>query len=174
MAGRFCPASPMTKFSGHASPAFRTEEGGGAASGLPLPPGRAGPSSIGGEHDETREEKHMDMRKYVGEMFIKVDDVRDGPLRMQIAAIKEGQFEKPDMVFESGEVLSLNATNTRILMRAYGQDSADWVGKEVELALGQIPFQGQLRDSVVVKPISPSVAGKGGETTGELDDQIPF
>ena len=116
----------------------------------------------------------MDMRKYAGAMFIKVDDVRDGPLRMQIAAIKEGQFEKPDMVFESGEVLSLNATNTRILIRAYGQESADWIGKEIELAPGQTPFQGQLRDSVVVRPISPSVAGKSGEATGELDDEMPF
>ena len=116
----------------------------------------------------------MDMREYIGATFIKVADVRDGPLRMQIAAIREGKFDKPDMMFESGEVLSLNATNTRILMRAYGQESADWIGKEIELAPGQTPFQGQLRDSVGVRPISPSVAGKSGEATGELDDEMPF
>jgi hypothetical protein len=115
----------------------------------------------------------MDMKRYVGVMFITVDVVRDGPLRMQIAAIQEGQFEKPDMVFKGGEILTLNATNTRILVRAYGQESADWIGKEVELALGQIPFQGQLRDSVVVKPISPSVADKG-KGTNDLDDEVPF
>jgi len=97
----------------------------------------------------------MNMKQYVGETFIKFADVRDGALRMKIAAIREGKFDKPDMVFESGEVLSLNATNTRILMRAYGQESADWIGKEIELTPGQIEFQGQLRDSVVVKPISP-------------------
>jgi hypothetical protein len=97
----------------------------------------------------------MDMREYIGATFIKVADVRNGPLRMQIVAIREGKYDKPDMVFESGEILSLNATNTRILVRAYGRDSADWIGKEIELAPGQIEFQGQLRDSVVVKPISP-------------------
>jgi hypothetical protein len=116
----------------------------------------------------------MDMRKYVGAMFIKVDDVRDGALRMQIAAIKEGQFEKPDMVFESGEVLSLNATNTRILMHEYGRDSADWIGKEVELRLGQVPFGGQLQDSVVVKPISPASVADKGKGTDDLDDEMPF
>ncbi len=53
----------------------------------------------------------MDMRKYSGESFIKVDDVRDGPLQMQIAVIKEGKFDRPELVFESGEIFSLNATN---------------------------------------------------------------
>jgi hypothetical protein len=116
----------------------------------------------------------MDMRKYAGAMFIKVDDVRDGALRMQIAAIKEGQFEKADMVFESGEVLSLNATNTRILIREYGRDSADWIGKEVELRLGQVPFGGQLQDSVVVKPISPASVADKGKGTDDLDDEVLF
>jgi hypothetical protein len=36
----------------------------------------------------------------------------------------------------------VNATNNRILMRAYGRNSDDWVGKEIELYLGEIEFQG--------------------------------
>ena len=38
----------------------------------------------------------MDMRKYSGATFIKVDDVRNGPLPMQIAAVREGKYEKAD------------------------------------------------------------------------------
>jgi hypothetical protein len=64
----------------------------------------------------------MDMRKYSGEHFVKVDDVKDGPIQGQIAVVKEGRFGKPDLALESGDVLSLNATNNQILMRAYGAE----------------------------------------------------
>lgn len=63
----------------------------------------------------------MDMRKFAGEQFIRVDDVRDGPISLQIAMVKEGKFDKPDMIFKTGEILSLNSTNTKILVRAYGR-----------------------------------------------------
>ena len=80
----------------------------------------------------------MDMRKYSGETFIKVDDVRNGPVRVQIAVVKEGKYDKANLVFESGEVLGLNSTNNRTLIRAYGPNSDDWIGKEIELYLGEI------------------------------------
>jgi len=55
------------------------------------------------------------MRKYSGETYIKTVDVRGGPLRAKIAAVREGQYGRPDLVFETGEILSLNATNNKIL-----------------------------------------------------------
>ena len=121
----------------------------------------------------------MDMRKYSGTTFIKVADVRNGPLPMQIAAVREGKYEKPDLVFESGEALSVNSTNNRTLMRAYGSNSDQWVGKDIELTLGQIKFQGEWQDAVIVKPISPPIAaaGKNQATTkgqDEFGDDIPF
>jgi hypothetical protein len=79
----------------------------------------------------------MDMRKFSGEHFIKTADVRDGPLQMQIAVVREGKFDKPDLVFESGDLLSLNATNNQILLRAYGPNSDNWIGKDIELFLGE-------------------------------------
>ena len=83
----------------------------------------------------------MDMRKYSGAIFIKVADVRNGALQMQIAAVKEGKYGRPDLVFESGEILSLNASNNRILMSAYGSNSDDWIGKKIDLTLGQLLFE---------------------------------
>jgi hypothetical protein len=112
----------------------------------------------------------MDMRKYSGTTFLKVNDVRDGPLQLQIAAINDGKYEKPDAVFETGEMLSLNATNVRTLVRAYGSNSDGWIGKEVELVLGRVKFQGEPQDAVIVKPISPPIAAK----SSEMDDEIPF
>src|SRR4051794_25400541 len=101
---------------------------------------------------------NMDMSQYAGECFLKADDVREGPLALRIAFVKEGKYDKPDMTFESGETLSLNATNTRTLVRAYGRNSDDWSGKDVELDLGQVLFEGKPRDSVIIKPISPPIS----------------
>jgi len=130
----------------------------------------------------------MDMRKYSGVTFIKVPDVRNGPLEMQIAVVKEGKYGKPDLVFESGEMLGLNTSNNRILIRAYGPNSNDWIGKNIELTLGQLPFEGKLQDAVIVKPIDapinaaqktpvpqetpPSKAAP--KKPDDMDDEIPF
>ena len=89
------------------------------------------------------------------------------------------QPEKPDLVFESGEAFSVNSTNNRTLMRAYGSNSDNWVGKKIELALGQIKYQGELQDAVIVKPISPPIAAAGNKAATKTeddfgDDDIPF
>jgi hypothetical protein len=91
----------------------------------------------------------MDMRRFSGEHFIKVDDVRDGPLQEVIAGVKLGKYDKPDLVFESGDLLSLNATNNKTLVRAYGPNSDDWIGKEVELFHGEIEYQGKMQEAVL-------------------------
>jgi hypothetical protein len=129
----------------------------------------------------------MDMRKYSGLTFIKVADVRNGALQMQIAAVKEGKYGRPDLVFESGEILSLNASNNRILMRAYGSNSDDWIGKKIELTLGQLLFEGKLQDAVIVKPIDASISPSqktpvpletlskaAPKKRDDMDDEIPF
>jgi hypothetical protein len=117
----------------------------------------------------------MDMRKYSGGSFIKVADVSEGPLQMQIAVIKEGKYDKPDVVFETGETLSLNATNNRTLIRTYGPNSGDWIGKEIALTLGQIEYQGKLQDAVIVKPISPPLAAADKQkASSRLGDEISF
>jgi hypothetical protein len=58
-------------------------------------------------------------------------------------------------VFESGAALSINATNNRILIRSFGPNSDDWIGKEIELFAGTVEFQGRPLDAVLVRPISP-------------------
>src|SRR5262245_27770654 len=64
----------------------------------------------------------MDVSKYLGSTFLKVADVKvSGPIRVVIASIVEGKFDKPDLVFDDGTRLTLNVTNTRILARAYGK-----------------------------------------------------
>ena len=69
----------------------------------------------------------LNARDYVGGRFIKADDVRDGPRREIIRNVTPGKYEKLNVQFVSGDHLSLNATNTRVLMRAYGEDAEAWV-----------------------------------------------
>jgi hypothetical protein len=56
--------------------------------------------------------------------------------------VREGKFGKAELVGETGDVFSVNATNNRTLVRSYGKDSDAWVGKEIELHLGEIEYQG--------------------------------
>jgi hypothetical protein len=129
----------------------------------------------------------MDMRQFSGEHFIKVDDVRDGPIKEKIAGIREGRFGKPDLVFTNGDILSLNSTNNNVLMRAFGTESNDWIELDVELYQGEIEYQGRMQEAVRVRPISSppikkTVIGpkpvppktKPASLRGEMDDDIPF
>jgi hypothetical protein len=115
------------------------------------------------------------MRKFNGESFLKVSDVRDEPLRETIANVKVGKFDKPNLVFETGELLSLNATNNHTLIRAYGPNSDDWTGKEVELYAGEIEFEKKPVDAILVRPISPPLAAsKQTKPHNKMDDEIPY
>ena len=53
----------------------------------------------------------MDMSKYMGNVFLKVDDVKaSGPIQVRITDISEGRFGKPDLTFHDRTQLSLNTT----------------------------------------------------------------
>jgi hypothetical protein len=81
-------------------------------------------------------------------------------------------------------MLSLNATNLKMMATVWGTETDAWTGKEVELYVGKTVFQGQERDSVMVKPISPPIpfgerakpkpAAGGGGGRAPMDDEIPF
>ena len=90
----------------------------------------------------------MDMSKYSGAAFRKVGDVKaNGPIRVVIASIVEGKFGKPDITFDDSTKLSINATNNKILCQAYGTASDGWIGKEIELYVGDVEFQGGMQES---------------------------
>jgi hypothetical protein len=90
----------------------------------------------------------MDMSPYSGAAFLKVGNVKvNGPMRVVIADVQLGKYGKPDLAFDDGSKLSVNATNNGILCRAYGMESDDWIGKEIELALGEIEYQGKPQEA---------------------------
>jgi hypothetical protein len=125
-----------------------------------------------------RQETVMDMKKFCGSQFVKLADVEAGPIRGVIADIREGKFGRPDLEFDTGEKLSLNATNNRVLVKEYGTDSDLWIGKEIELFKGMVEFGGETQPAVLVKPISPSIPKKPAPPKqplrDDLDDTVPF
>ena len=77
-----------------------------------------------------------------------------------IVDVTEGKYGRPDLEFDDGTKLSLNATNNRTLVTAYGGKSDDWLNKEIELSIGEVEYQGELQESIVIKPISPPIEKK--------------
>jgi hypothetical protein len=149
--------------------------------------------SVGGSNARAERIKIMDMRKYATEHFVNTDDVRDNPIEDQIAVVKDGKYDKPNVVFESGDVLSLNATNRKTLVRAYGNESDLWIGKMIRMFLGMIEYQGSDHEAVLIEPISPPLkdgkadkadkadkVNKANKATDQkkpavdFDDEIPF
>ena len=113
----------------------------------------------------------MKMKLFAGSAFIKTADVSNAPRRDTIAAVNIGKYDRPVAVFESGDQLTLNATNTKTLIRAYGDDSDRWVGHTIELYLGKSIFQGETKPSVKVRPLPD---GPPAGSCENLDDDIPF
>jgi hypothetical protein len=110
-----------------------------------------------------------DMRKYKKPHFISVDDLINGPRQMRIAGEAEGQFQKPDLVFENGDKLGLSGTNLDTLAAAYGWNSNDWLGHVVELSAGELPFKGEMKPAVIIRTITKANGSDeedgGGEPT---------
>jgi hypothetical protein len=117
----------------------------------------------------------MDMRKFSSGRFYRLDDVRDGPVTEVIATVKLGKWDRPDLAFESGSLLSVNSTNNAVLVRAYGANSDDWIEKEIELFQGEIEYQGKPQDAVLVRPISPPLKPADRKKPhDDMDDELPY
>jgi hypothetical protein len=96
----------------------------------------------------------MDMSKYVGSAFLSLKDVQDGPVRGKITAVEPGNYGRPVVTFTNGLKFSLNTTNNRTLMNAFGEESDDWVGEEIELYAGETRYQGALTPSVLARALA--------------------
>jgi hypothetical protein len=119
--------------------------------------------------------KNMDMQKYSGSTFLKVDDLRaSGPRRVAIADVREGKYGRPDMEFDDGSKIGVNATNAKALVNAYGRNSDSWLNKQVELAIGEVKYQGEPKACIIITPISRPTEKKDPPAPPSMDDEIPF
>ena len=126
----------------------------------------------------------VDARKYFGVTFVTLEDLADGPLRAVIDRVEEGKFGKLNLLFADNTAVSLNATNSRALVKAFGPETDDWPGHAVELSTGEIEYQDKLQPAILVTPIAPPSARKRRRLRApkpvprgvgrDMDDDIPF
>jgi hypothetical protein len=125
-----------------------------------------------------RKEKQMsiDMGKFAGGGFIGVADLNGGTRRETISAVELGKYGKPDLHFRSGDKLSVNSTNAKALSKAYGRNSDDWIGREIELYCGQVVYNKQTQASVLARPVSPVIPDAQRSAPPPSDDgyEYPF
>jgi hypothetical protein len=121
----------------------------------------------------------MDISDHLQSGFIKAPDLAGGPQRAVIEDVRQGRFERPDLHLRDGRIAGLNVTNLRTLSNAWGSETDDWIGKEIELSAGQIEFNGKMHDSVLIRPVSPAIPmaqrkKPAPKQKPDFDDEIPF
>jgi len=115
----------------------------------------------------------MDLSQYATSQFIKVEDLADGPQRKTITNVEPGKFDKPVVTFADRTRLTLNGTNVNTIINAFGSTESDeLIGKDVELYVGTIRYQGDDKESVLIRALSRPAPTK--TLQAELDDEIPF
>lgn len=131
-----------------------------------------------------QEELTMDVREFLSGTHHKYDDVRNRDCFEVIDGACPSKYGgKLDLVFQSGNMLGLSAHNLRVLVRALGPESDDWRGTKVRLFAGQLEFNGEMKDSVLLEIVEEEAAEEppkkkrtsaSAASTAPLDDEIPF
>jgi len=122
----------------------------------------------------------MDMSQFAGNSYLKFADVeKTGPITATIAEIKyNAKFDKADIFLDDGTILSCNATNARTLLKAYGAESNDWIGKTIKLFAGELEYNGKMNPAILVEPVSPppekKAPAKPKKPKPDMDDAVPF
>ena len=134
----------------------------------------------------------ISLKKYgPASKWIRLEDLHDKPpKRERIGDVKEdttGKFGARLVVtFEpSGQMLSLNKTSVGNLLRDFGENDDDWVGKLVEIYAGEVDGPQGTTDAILVRgvtdvPADAAIAAKAAKkakaskSSNDMDDTIPF
>lgn len=104
----------------------------------------------------------------LNEMFpsnlLKAQDVTDAggemPLTIEKVEIKEfdsdggGKERKPIIYFKEGKQMVCNKTNGNAIAELYGDETDNWIGKEIILVVRDVDFQGKSTPAIRVKNLN--------------------
>ena len=99
--------------------------------------------------------------------WLKSEDVKQGDI---ITFLSEGEWvasakytyadgtPRKDFLLKvkHGEVdkdMRLNATNKKILIKAFGDETKEWIGKTAKLAIADIMVSGKLMKTIIISPV---------------------
>jgi len=101
----------------------------------------------------------MDLREYESE-WLKTENISKTPEKPTIATIKdegtesEGKFGKQIIfhVVVEGSTVKWRASKTSIrnIIKVYGPESKEWIGKELKLVAIPVSIHGEVKQMVVV------------------------
>jgi hypothetical protein len=124
----------------------------------------------------------MDMSEFAGRNFLRVADLhQQGSFKATVVAVeRDKKFGKANIFLSEGSILSLNVTNARTLIRSFGAESDDWIGKEIELYIGLVEYEGEEKETILVRVVSAEIENKKAVTpqkkkvVKDMDDELPY
>lgn len=122
----------------------------------------------------------MDARKFFAATFVTLGDLADGPQQKEIDRVEEGKYNKLNLIFTDNCAVSLNATNSRALVKAFGSETDEWPGRSVELAAGELKYDGKLNPAILITALEsapvekPAAKPKPRGAGRDINDGIPF
>lgn len=118
--------------------------------------------------------------------YLRAADLQDRQVRVVMERVEMrdiGDDHKPVLFFAGKEKgFVLNKTNANNISMAYGDDTEDWVGKEIVLFPTMVDFQGRSVAAIRCRPPNAKErainAGKQpmvpARDPAEMDQEIPF
>ncbi len=107
--------------------------------------------------------------------FLKAEDFGDDEPTVTIEKVvmeeleskERGKQEKPVAYFRGLEKgLVLNKTNWSIIAKQHGDESDDWIGKQITLFVMDVEAFGEMVSAIRVRPPKKTVTNIAGVTTG--------
>jgi arabinogalactan endo-1,4-beta-galactosidase len=106
--------------------------------------------------------------------YLKAADLED---RQHLMVMERAEFEmlgderKLILYFQNQKKgLVLNKTNANTIAAKYGDDTEDWLGKEIVLFEAMVDFQGKTGPAIRVR----APKAKAAPVKQEMSDEIPF
>ena len=129
--------------------------------------------------------------------YLKSDDLDGQPRIITVRTCVQEELgqgkdkqKKPVLYFnKSNKGLVLNVTNAKTIAKTYGDDTANWTGKQIEIYPTQVEFKGDLVDAIRVRVPDVPAAGAvevnaatdataapmaDDKLDEELNDEIPW
>ena len=96
--------------------------------------------------------------------YLKAADLDDQEITLRITAVKMGKVSddgkmKPILYFEDQKQgLALNKTNATVIKKSYGEETDEWIGKDIVLYPATVEFKGDMVEAIRVRIIKPRTA----------------
>jgi hypothetical protein len=108
----------------------------------------------------------MNINEAFPSKYLKAADIEGSPI-VTIAGIENEEVGKdkevrPVLYFEGEDKgIILNKTNATNISKAYGYETDDWIGKQVQIGTTMVDFQGQSVEAIRIYPPKRAAAGTG-------------